>query len=889
MAKNSRQPSLNYGENDTTAPGPLECLGQTFPNDEARRAHFTDLLREKLKDPAFRKIEGFPIGEDEDILALSDPPYYTACPNPFLKEFIEQQSADSTINYSRTPFAADVSIARHDHYSLAHTYHTKVSPLAIVQYIQHFTKQGDIVLDCFCGSGMTGLSCAGSNLASDSKGKQNSLSANNPRRAILFDLSPAATHIAHGYASRFSESTFAEAIDVITRAKLKDQVLFSVAHRGSTSREKAWNRQYDYVSETENGTLDYLVWSEILICPSCQADVVFGDIAYDPFIKTVHDSIRCKDCDSVFEKRQATRKHENYFDQVTGKSKWRPALVPIFVAYKFRGKRYYRKPEPTDTGLDFKIDLMTIPNPKEIMKGERFFKDGLTDLYGITHIHDFFTSRNLQAFGRLLTLSHEASYDAQRLIQFLVTSVAIKSSKLMNYNADGVGRVMKGTLYESSLVQEANPFWLIDISLKDMHRLSLAICHNRKNIYISTQSAAGNTVPDNSVDYVWVDPPFGKNLMYAELNQLWEWWLRAFTKDSDEAVIDEKRKKNLPYYMEEMAKCFSQAYRMLKPGRWITIEFHNSKNAIWNAIQESIAKAGFVIADVRVLDKRLMTYKQSQQGLVKVDLIISAYKPSVFFTRRFQEEAGSEAVAWDFVRSHLAQLPVVSFRNDKLEIIAERQRHMLFDRMVAFHVQRSISVPLSSAEFYQGLVQRFPERETMFFLADQVSRYEVDRIKVLDIEQLEFFVSDEKSAILWVRFQLSQRPMTYQNLQPIYMKEAQRLWDKHEQRLELRNILEQNFVIDDNDIWRVPDLKKESDLEQLRHRALMKEFQQYLDSKGKLKIVRTEALRAGFKDSWQKKDYTTIVQMAKRLPDVVIQEDPALLMYFDNASLLKGE
>ena len=44
-------------------------------------------LREKLKDPEFRKIEGFPIGSDEDILALSDPPYYTACPNPFLEDF----------------------------------------------------------------------------------------------------------------------------------------------------------------------------------------------------------------------------------------------------------------------------------------------------------------------------------------------------------------------------------------------------------------------------------------------------------------------------------------------------------------------------------------------------------------------------------------------------------------------------------------------------------------------------------------------------------------------------------------------------------------------------------------------------------------------------------
>ncbi len=45
-------------------------------------------LRKKLLDPEFRKIEGFPIGSDEDILAMSDPPYYTACPNPFLDDFI---------------------------------------------------------------------------------------------------------------------------------------------------------------------------------------------------------------------------------------------------------------------------------------------------------------------------------------------------------------------------------------------------------------------------------------------------------------------------------------------------------------------------------------------------------------------------------------------------------------------------------------------------------------------------------------------------------------------------------------------------------------------------------------------------------------------------------
>ena len=70
------------------AQGTVECLGMAFPSDDARRAYFTAKLREKLKDPEFRKVEGFPVGEDEDILAMSDPPYYTACPNPFIQDFV---------------------------------------------------------------------------------------------------------------------------------------------------------------------------------------------------------------------------------------------------------------------------------------------------------------------------------------------------------------------------------------------------------------------------------------------------------------------------------------------------------------------------------------------------------------------------------------------------------------------------------------------------------------------------------------------------------------------------------------------------------------------------------------------------------------------------------
>jgi hypothetical protein len=69
----------------------------------------------------------------------------------------------------------------------------------------------------------------------------------------------------------------------------------------------------------------------------------------------------------------------------------------------------------------------------------------------------------------------------------------------------------------------------------------------------------------------------------------------------------------------------------------------------------------------------------------------------------------------------------------------------------------------------------------------------------------------------------------------------------------------------------------------------LKEFQRYQDVKGKLKVFRTEALRAGFKDAWQKQAYPTIVRMARRVPESIVQEDTALLMYFDAAIMRTGE
>src|SRR5262249_48906588 len=87
--------------------GRVECLGLTFDSDAARRKHFLARLHEKLTDPEFHKTPGFPVATDEDILRLSDPPYFTACPNPFLEEFVRRHARpfDSAEGYRREPFA----------------------------------------------------------------------------------------------------------------------------------------------------------------------------------------------------------------------------------------------------------------------------------------------------------------------------------------------------------------------------------------------------------------------------------------------------------------------------------------------------------------------------------------------------------------------------------------------------------------------------------------------------------------------------------------------------------------------------------------------------------------------------------------------------------------
>jgi hypothetical protein len=596
-------------------------------------------------------------------------------------------------------------------------------------------------------------------------------------------------------------------------------------------------------------------------------------------------------------KDQLERITETYFDSLLQCPAKRNKSIPVWIHYKIGKSRYEKAPDADDVELLKRIDTASFPTTVQGVKMN--FRDSpWGDLYragyhaGVTHVHHFFTKRNLLALTALRD-SAQASPYSQEMLYVLTGFVDNHASKRNRYLVDPhhpngtTCGPLSNSLYIPELQCEVNPFNTWEKTLKKQAK---AFAVNRQQCsFLTTESSRLSTVPEASIDYIFIDPPFGENIFYSESSFCWEYFLRVYTNAKQEAIISKTQGKAVADYELLVQSVMAECYRVLRPGRWMTVEFSNRSNKVWNAIGQAIQACGFVVADVRVFDKKHGTIRQDAGQSVKKDLIISCYKPGESLESRFSSEAGTEEGVWDFVTSHLRQLPVTVIVEERLEIVAERQKNVLFDRTVAFHVQRGYSIPLSTSDFYAGLRQKFPERDGMYFLSDQVAEYDHVRLSIKEVEQLQLFVNDEKSAIQWVRRQLNDQPMTYQELSPLYMKEAQRVWEKHEQPMELLTILEQNFVKDADATWRIPDPRKEADLEQLRHRALMKEFQQYLDTKGKLKIVRTEALRAGFKESWQKQNYTTIVLMAKRVPDEVIQEDQALLMYYDNALMRTGE
>ena len=412
-------------------------------------------------------------------------------------------------------------------------------------------------------------------------------------------------------------------------------------------------------------------------------------------------------------------------------------------------------------------------------------------------------------------------------------------------------------------------------------------------VVISTGSSTRIGLPDASVDYLFVDPPFGANIPYADLAIVVESWHGVCTDVAEEAVIARAARfvRTLSEYGELMERCFTEFHRVLKPGRWMTVEFSNSSNDVWLTIQHALARAGFVVADTRIIDKEHGSYRQlTARNAVKRDLVISAYKPADDLAERIAPAAGTPETAWAFVREHLRHLPFTVERdpNGEVRVIRERLPDRLYDRMEAFHIQRNLAIPVTAAEFYEGLTQRFPQRDGMHFLEEQVEGYERQRMTIKELKAAQLFITDEDSAIQWLRQFLKSRgaPQPYAGIQPEFFREIQVGLPDWEEPPDLKRLLEQAFLQDNGGRWYVPDPKKEADLERVRKRERLKEFAAYAAGRGPLRHFSLAAVRAGFSDAWGRRDFTAIVAVGRRLPTEAFAQDERLLFYLDNAEQL---
>ena len=865
-------------------PEKVVCLGMEFESDDARRAYFREELRKKL--PELRQIEGFPIGEDEDIINLSDPPYYTACPNPWLNDFVaewEKEKVELERQGKRCaefevdgPYTDGIKVGKNSAIYNAHTYHTKVPHQIIMRYILHYTQPGDVVLDGFMGTGMTGVAAtACGNPDTESKTSIESDFHNagfkapnwGIRHAVCGDLSPLCFHISSNYNHKVNTKQLKVIVEEIID-KLNDK--FS---------------QF-YTLKLQNGGkghINYFVWSEVVACNNCGKELNVHDLSFDYESKTLYEKLKCPYCGAEQKRIEAESIFEYLFDEVTRSNNSEIKYEACILNYSAQG-RYFTRQMPESKLPEFEG---FVPN-NSFGVGDKF---GDPYRVGCKTVSQVYPQRTKYVLGYLYGLITQSYKKYSKELMFIFTSMLPKLTKMNRYMPQHGSRALVGpmanTLYIPPQYVENNPIDQFEYQANKVIK-AFELCNNGSAIQVC--SATDSSMPDNSVDYIFTDPPFGANIMYSELNTIAESWLKVKTNNKEEAISNKTQQKGIPEYQSIMTACLKEYYRVLKPGHWMTVEFSNTSASFWNSLQYSIQSAGFIISAVTDLNKeRGGLHSMLGPTAVKQDLAISCYKPTDTLINKVFN-GNSENQVWEFVHDRLSSksLKYCIMDGDKILPITERTARILYDRLISFFVLRGYNIPISSQDFQKGLRERYIEIDGMFFTAYQAAEYNQMKEKSSGIVPMALFIGCEADGIEWLKRELFV-PKAYQEIHPSWMSNLVAP-KKGDVLPELATILEENFIKDEDGKWRKPDSEKAADLEILRGKKLMKEFNLYLEQASKpkakrMKDTRLEVLRYGFKECYKQKNYQAIVTVGDHIQESLLQEDEVLLQYYDIASM----
>ncbi|TEU16814.1 MAG: DNA methylase [Anaerolineales bacterium] len=676
---------------------------------------------------------------------------------PDLTEFIRKHATPydpATDTYRRPPFAQPVKAGKNSPIYNAHSYHTKVPPEGIVPYIEHYTNPGDLVLDPFCGSGMTGVAALMTG-----------------RHAVLSDLSPAAVHIAYNYTTP---------VDVEALKREFERI------KAAVKEEFDW--LYGTTCDRCGGpaTIQYTIWSDVFECARCGGEIVLWDEAVDPATGKVASKFSCPSCLAEWSKRQLTRIRSDMVLTVYEC----PTCSPT------RGEHTTTVEERSHIASIEKRTISHWYPDVKVDAGREMMRHGLLKR-GVNRTTDFYTRRNLWAISGLWVAIEQVSDEKLRAqLRFVVTAILHRATFLNRLRPSRAGDPLSGTLYIGAFTREDNVGLLLERKFKQVLK-SLRYERGNSSVLVRQGSATDlGSVIDESVDYVFTDPPFGENIFYADCSILWESWLQDYTDESLEIVCNDRRVdgpfKTLQDYQDLMTISFREMYRVLKPGRWASVVFHNSDDHVWRAILDATEAAGFELAEINAFDKVQLSFKgiRGQKGLERVtnkDIVLNLHKPWPAQVptpngRTHLVEAEQRVV--ETVADFLGANPPHGQRT-----LQHLWNHVLYDLL------RNGSVEVSMADVEAMLAHH----SQTFKLVD--GRYYLRGEAVMGGNV--FDLRSDAGAIAWLTAVLSAEPQTTGELIPKWQQETARLGGVDPGRLD--RLLEQNFWPDKRTgRWRVP-------------------------------------------------------------------------------------
>jgi 16S rRNA G966 N2-methylase RsmD len=480
-----------------------------------------------------------------------------------------------------------------------HSYWSKKPHEAIRRYVRHYTQPGDLVLDPFCGSGGTGLAAALEDRAS-----------------LLIDASPAACFIAAKSLGLFSCVDFGTALNRVTAAvtpqidKLfrvsPSQVVRAVVYSERFRCTKCF-KIFQFIEAEAGSERSFRGRSKAKEgCPHCGEPVQTSTDERCGFVPAeIHYA-------SEYTSQRLQRTRLQNWEDTQKRFPVKPHIIPSQLNVPLEGNIQPRLSKNlAKAGANVVGDLFSEANLAALLR----IQEGIRTLTGVSR----------EAIGLLQLALHAVLYNCTRMYRH------------RTHTAGGGG--FSGTFYIPHLSKCINPWSAFLDKCNDMQRAiteaQIKARGSEVEVLVSCESATSfadmHDLPDCCVDFVFTDPPYGGTYHYGALNLVWECW-NGFDLSwrETEVIVSEDGKFTFEDWRSRLSSSMTQVYRVLKPGRWVSLCFHGEAE-LWEAVADIMAEAGFMASQTDsavFIDTGQKSYNQNTGATAKKrDLVINFRKP----------------------------------------------------------------------------------------------------------------------------------------------------------------------------------------------------------------------------------------------------------------------